>query len=185
MFDYVDFRKKKGYHSNVSPCTIYPQKLACVAKIDKHNEHAIYHFMQSIPLGTIAPKYYGLWEAPGYLGMDKKDREKRMQIDDNYNYIIMEDLMQGFKSPNFVDIKLGTRASDVKTKKVSIERLAYLVASTTSSDFGFRVTDILCNKLRKGQTKKPNRKVIAYNISETNNFFKTFFFRPALKSRFY
>lgn len=186
MFDYIDFRpkKKSGYHSNVSPCTIYPQNISCVAKIDKHNEHAIYQFMQSIPLGTVAPKYYGLYEAPGYLGLDKKEREKRMEIDGNYNYIIMEDLMHGFKKPNCVDIKLGTRSSDIRTKQRSIERLAYLVASTTSSDFGFRVTDIVCNKLLKDQTKKPNRKEMASNIYETNNFFKNFFSTQHLKTLF-
>ena len=109
MFDFIDFRgrKKNGYHSNVSPCTVYPQNIQCVAKIDKHNEHAIYHFMQSIPLGTIAPKYYGLWEAHDRPPFPKKDQERQIQADGNFNYIIMEDLMKGFKNPNFVDIKLG------------------------------------------------------------------------------
>lgn len=184
MFDFVDFRVKKGngYHSNVIPCTIYPQNLRCIAKIDKHNEHAIYHFMQSIPLGVIAPKYYGLWESHDYAGFPKKEQEKRMLADGNFNYIIMEDLMSGFKSPNFVDIKLGTRASDVRTKKRSIERLAYLVGQTTSADFGFRITDILNNsKNKKDGSKKTQRREMAHNIFETSNFFKTFFSTHQLK----
>lgn len=184
MFDFIDFRdkNKNGYHSNVIPCTIHPQNIQCVAKIDKHNEHAIYHFMQSIPLGSIAPKYYGLWECHDYAGFPKKDRDKRMQADSNFNYIIMEDLMHGFKSPNFVDIKLGTRTSDVRTKKRSIDRLAFLVASTTSADFGFRITDIINNKNKKEGSKKTKRREMAHNIFETNNFFKTFFSNHQLKS---
>ncbi|OHT09598.1 hypothetical protein TRFO_21488 [Tritrichomonas foetus] len=176
MIDFVEFlpKKQKDRHNNVTQCVVYPGNVPCIAKINKHNESSIYHFISSLSLKEIVPKHFGTWK----LG----DEE----------YLILEDLLSGFSQPNMVDIKLGTRTFDIRTKRRAITKLSNLVNTTTSHDFGFRVTEAvffkrcqlspkskLTNKIKntlKGNTNnkhiislKPDNQTNNNNDNQTND----------------
>ena len=181
MIDFVEFAPKvlKNRHNNVNKCIVYPGKIPCVAKINKHNESSIYHFVQDIPLKEVLPNYFGTWS----VGSDE--------------YIILEDLLAGYTQANFVDIKLGIRMHDIRTKRRSVEKLSQTASQTTSGSYGFRITDFTQNFYQPLTTMsyssdgKPNIKDfnvyqvtsipgIETSLTEVNKFFHTFFSRTQI-----
>lgn len=202
FIDFISFnpKKSKGSHKNVSSCTIYPQKISCVAKVNKHSEDTIYHFIKDLPIGSITPKFFGRYDDPIYRDSPEatpEDPNPDDEDDDDNGYLILENILEGFKKPNTIDIKLGTRMFDVRTKKASVAKLVEAVEKSTSRDYGFRIDEVHTFKSIKSEYdknpwpttklnkfKKPIQKELENNIVKVNQFFKAFFSPPQLQHFF-
>ncbi|SSD59961.1 related to Inositol polyphosphate multikinase [Saccharomycodes ludwigii] len=76
------------------------------------------------------PKYIGLLTENDTTGLKKE----------NINYVVLENLLRGFRKPNIMDIKLGKILYDEQTVTLGKkERLIKVSNDTTSGSLGFRI----------------------------------------------
>lgn len=74
--------------------------------------------------------------------LNKKD------LDEGKKYLVLENLLAGFKKPNIMDIKLGKILYDDNTSEEKKKRLTEVSKSTTSGSLGFRICGM---RIQKGQ----------------------------------
>ena len=106
----------------------------------------------SLPLGSLLtdwmPIHYGSLTAdmqkytkPKDTGIDKfetnSDVDTRLKKDSTY--IVLQDVLYGFKRPNVLDIKLGSILFDESASKEKVERMKKVSKSTTSGSLAFRI----------------------------------------------
>ena len=105
------------------------QQLVC--KQVWRREGLNYPLITKTPLTSFLPNFYGIHKT-------KTDSQ----------YIVMEDLIDGFSSPCVADIKLGQRRFDLYTNP-NQEKKRYMQVGSTSETLGVRIIDI--TKRRRGK----------------------------------
>lgn len=120
-----------GGHGRIYKCTVFPGNVSCVAKPVDHMESKAYPLLAKTPLKDYIPKFYGIHNFEG------KD------------FIVIEDLVDGFKSPSMADLKVGTRHWDLTASKEKVDGLIEKAKDSTTNTLGVRVIDV---KMRRNKT---------------------------------
>ncbi|OHT03803.1 hypothetical protein TRFO_01487 [Tritrichomonas foetus] len=118
--NFLESKKQVSHH--VINCTVRidGKDIPAVAKKNKHNEAKTIHELSQTVIQPVIPNYYGLYEKDGI------------------QYFIMEDLNAGFTSPCLTDLKLGTRAWDLRFRKEVKKKLQAYAQQSTSGIYGVR-----------------------------------------------
>ena len=130
----VEFLPESQQNSHhVINCTIEFDgvKYPAVAKKNKHNEAIKFQELTQTIIGRTLPEYYGIYT--------KDDTE----------YFIMEDLNANYTSPCVTDLKLGTRAWDLKFKQDVKDELKEIAKKSTSWIYGVRFISSVTRKNQK------------------------------------
>ena len=112
-----------GGHGRIMKCVV-DGKINCIAKPIDHREKSAYEAIRGTSLEEITPKYFGTYESCGT------------------EYIIIEDLTAGFKSPCIADFKVGTRHYDLTATEEKIHYLVEKQKGSTTDSHGVRYIDI-------------------------------------------
>ncbi|KAI5965348.1 uncharacterized protein KGF55_001569 [Candida pseudojiufengensis] len=122
---------------------------------------------EDIYLGSLLshwmPKFYGNLQegkisnteinpTASFLNLDTNSTESFAKKDSK-DYIVLQNLYHGFKKPNIMDIKLGSKLTDdSKTPPEKIERLAKVSKNTTSGSHSFRICGMKVYNQNQSQT---------------------------------
>ncbi|KAH3678929.1 hypothetical protein WICMUC_001348 [Wickerhamomyces mucosus] len=91
--------------------------------------------------------------------------------DNNEKYLVLENLLHGFKSPSIIDIKLGSILTDEFATKEKKLRLQKISDSTTSGNLSFRVCGMKLVHKENEEENNLNLLINSYpNISNLKQF---------------
>ena len=110
------------------------------------NEFVNYPLFQLTPMKKCIPAFFGYSKSS-----------------DGYDVIVMEDLLYGFKSPCFIDIKIGQRRFDLWTSDKH-ERKRVLQRGSTSESIFVRIIEMQIRK--NNELVKEQLREIGYRQSE-------------------
>lgn len=101
------------------------ESYASVLKPFNEKEYMFYKLLTSLDSNSIVKFTPNFFDAA-----DVKDRK----------YIVLENVLCGFKRPSLIDIKLGTILYDADASQLKMERMKNISQSTTSGSLGIRIT---------------------------------------------
>ncbi|XBW36249.1 hypothetical protein QEN19_001842 [Hanseniaspora menglaensis] len=136
------------------------------------------------PLNNWIPKYLGYMEE-GIIAKDEKQQKtltmeaKKIELphlDDGIKvsteksvskpYAVLENLLNCYKSPNIMDIKLGSVLYDLDASDDKKERLSELSSTTTSGSLGLRICGM---KIKKFESVNYSQLLPFYHESTIDN----------------
>ena len=113
------------------------------------------------PLDEWIPKYIGTMQKTSQvskeelenLGQSVRTKMEVQELVDNANpndqFIVLENVLNGYKSPNVMDIKLGKVLYDESASTGKKNRLIKVSRETTSGSLGFRICGIKMANIQK------------------------------------
>ncbi|KAL6945726.1 hypothetical protein ACO0OE_002703 [Hanseniaspora uvarum] len=113
------------------------------------------------PLDEWIPKYIGTMQKTSQvskeelenLGQSVRTKMEVQELVDNANpndqFIVLENVLNGYKSPNVMDIKLGKVLYDESASTEKKNRLIKVSRETTSGSLGFRICGIKMANIQK------------------------------------
>ena len=134
-----------GGQGRIYMCSKKAGKNQLVCKPVWRREGINYPLMTKTSLRNFLPKFYGI-----------KKTAKGSQ------YIVMEDLIDGFSSPCVADIKLGQRRFDLYTSPYQ-EKKRVMQHGSTSESLGVRIIDV--TKRKKGKIIMEHHRTAGYRLT--------------------
>ena len=131
-------------------------KSASVAKPLIDREDRFYQQISGTPLASVIPRYLGT------LSSDGKD------------FLVLQDLTAGMRSPCIADIKLGTRSFEVNAPREKARRQLAHIVNTTTASHAARCIDICTRKngeVVRRWDRRDGRRMSAQEFRDALNYF--------------